>query len=143
MEALSPKGALPAALYAPQRPHDKQEAVSRTELPAPQTVAPADHGEATNGVHRDDLVERSVAADEAEKDIAETDMRREIELDSETADVVFKVVDTETGEIVNQVPSETILKVRAYARDGADARGSGSSDASTAVDETTHVDRQA
>jgi hypothetical protein len=53
-------------------------------------------------------------------------LRRDVEIDPATREIVTKVVDEGTGEVVRQMPDEALLRLRAYARElreaGRDAR---------------------
>ena len=42
---------------------------------------------------------------------------KQVEIDPETRDVIFRLVDTQTGDLVSQMPAEAILNMRAYVRD--------------------------
>ncbi len=42
---------------------------------------------------------------------------KQVEIDPKTRDVIFRLVDTETGDLVSQMPAEAILNMRAYVRD--------------------------
>ena len=52
-------------------------------------------------------------------------VERRTEIDARTKAVVHRVTDQATGEIVAQFPTEQVLKLRAYLRDEADAKGAG------------------
>jgi len=61
-------------------------------------------------------------------------IKRRLEVDPKTREVVFQAVDRETGEVVRQIPEEAILRIRAYAREMREA---------DAGDEGEHVRRLA
>ena len=146
MEAFSAKGALAAASYAAPRPHDKQETVATTELPPPQSVTQAESSEATGGAHGKTQAQSDSGVSFAEKVAnSEPQMRREFELDPETADLVFKAINEDTGEVIRQVPSEVILKVRAYAhaQDDHSTRETRSGETPSEDAEVSHIDKQA
>jgi flagellar protein FlaG len=44
-------------------------------------------------------------------------IKRNIEIDPRTRDVVFQVVDRDTGRVIRQTPDEAILRLRAYVRE--------------------------
>jgi hypothetical protein len=53
-------------------------------------------------------------------------IRRHVEIDPKTRDVVFETVDEKTGRVIRQLPDEAMLKLRAYVRElrvAEDARG--------------------
>jgi flagellar protein FlaG len=44
-------------------------------------------------------------------------IKRNIEIDAKTREVVFQTVDAETGRVIRQLPDEAMLKLRAYLRE--------------------------
>jgi hypothetical protein len=44
-------------------------------------------------------------------------IKQNIEIDPETREVVFQVVDRESGRVIRQTPDEATLRLRAYVRD--------------------------
>lgn len=44
-------------------------------------------------------------------------IKRNIEIDPQTREVVFQVVDRQTGRVLRQTPDEAILRLRAYVRE--------------------------
>jgi uncharacterized FlaG/YvyC family protein len=44
-------------------------------------------------------------------------IKRNIEIDPKTREVVFQVIDRETGDVIRQTPDEAILRLRAYMRE--------------------------
>ena len=44
-------------------------------------------------------------------------IRQNVEIDPKTREVVFQVVDRESGRVIRQTPDETTLRLRAYVRD--------------------------
>jgi hypothetical protein len=44
-------------------------------------------------------------------------IKQNIEIDPKTREVVFQVVDRESGRVIRQTPDETTLRLRAYVRD--------------------------
>ena len=49
--------------------------------------------------------------------------QRTVVLDSATQDMIFRVVDVRTRQVVRQVPDEALLRMRAYARVLAQGKG--------------------
>lgn len=87
------------------------EPAAKTDLPASQTVTPSAEGTranetATSGSSR---YERDIQA-------SSTELVRDNKLDPESGSMVYYAVDEETGEVVRQVPSETLRRLRAYAK---------------------------
>ncbi len=87
----------------------------KTELPKAATVTGVDETSAA----RFDV--SNEARDQAKREQALREaVRRNLTIDPKTRQVVFRAVDSKTGVVVNQIPSEAILKLRAYYRDMAD-----------------------
>lgn len=128
MDSLSMKGSMPAMAYAGPRPTERQENAAQTELAAPKSVPQAGKIE-----EHQDMGKRP--------QMAQT--QKTFEVDPETAEFVFKAVDTRTGETVNQLPAETILKLRAYAKEGAQQKESRVREHEDQDPENAHVDREA
>ena len=72
-----------------------------TELPSPQSVTPAAHTDPT--------------ANGPTPPFAATAPNPQISIDPSTLDVVFRVIDVESGQVVSQNPSEAALRIAAYA----------------------------
>ena len=56
------------------------------------------------------------AAGQAESPTHEA-WEKQVEIDPKTRDVIYRLVDTQTGDLVSQMPAEAILNMRAYVRD--------------------------
>ena len=99
-------GVTPTAAFArlAATPAPAQQSV-QTDLPATKTVTAAD----TATPMRNELKR------------AEENVTRDVTLDPQTREVVYKVIDTRFRQVVRQVPSEALLRMRAYTR--AIARG--------------------
>jgi hypothetical protein len=67
-----------------------------TELPAAKVVTPA------------------AAAAPARNDVQST--THEVIIDPQTREVIYRVIDVRSRQVVRQVPDEALLRVRAYAR---------------------------
>lgn len=84
----------------------------RTELPRSATVngvlaSPPSRFEPSND-----------ARDQAKREAALRDtIKRNIVIDPKTREIVFQAVDTKSGEVIRQIPSDAILRLRAYYRD--------------------------
>src|SRR5262249_16865407 len=75
-----------------------------TTLPASKTVTAAPEY-AGAGVH-----------DPARRNAAEPRTTRDITFDPQTREVIYRVIDTNTGLVNYQVPDAAILRIKAYAR---------------------------
>jgi hypothetical protein len=93
------------AQTAQVRPQPASVAVAApTTLPASKTVAAAPES-AGAGVH-----------DPARHAAAEPHTTRDIIFDPQTREVIYRVIDTNTGLVNYQVPDAAILRIKAYAR---------------------------
>lgn len=94
----------------------------RTELPSSQTVtATQASNESGKAAPDQQPVPPEVANRQARlQRVADTireDLQRRIETDSNAGTLVFRTVDTRTGEVVRQYPDDMVLKLKAYARE--------------------------
>src|SRR5262249_25538015 len=99
-------GVVPTAALArvAASPAPTQQTVA-TDLPATKTVtAPQNATPLRNDLKR-----------------AEESVTRDVTLDQQTREVVYKVIDPRSRQVVRQVPAEALLRMRAYTR--AIARG--------------------
>jgi hypothetical protein len=96
---IKPVGAPVAAPVVRIVPDGARTAV-QTELPPSQTTTAAGDAIATANNPR------------AQGD----QLSRDIEVDKAAAAIVYKVIDTRTGQVVQQFPDEARLKLRAYYR---------------------------
>jgi uncharacterized FlaG/YvyC family protein len=106
------KGSNPAAVAAVQRTDKATPAKpAPTQLDASRSVTQVDASEAVR-LDMSPGAEDRAALDAAMKRVLE----RRTDIDDATRDVVTRTVDAESGEVVDQVPAETLLKLRAYIR---------------------------
>ena len=105
---------------APPRADVVHPGAVRTELPPEAAVRPADAAEAVRFEPARDLAQRA-ALDAA----LQAMIRRHIEIDPKTREVVEQVVDQSTGRVVRQTPEEALLRLRAYARELREAEEAG------------------
>ena len=114
----------PAATTAPTAPSPVSAGTVRTELPPEASVQAVTEADAVR-------FEPSRGANErAALDAAVSAMiKRNIEIDPKTREVIFQSVDQRTGEVVRQLPEETMLKLRVYAREMRKAESAGASEA--------------
>lgn len=102
----------PTALTAPARPDVLHAARGvATELPPEAAVQQAGESKAVQ------LDPSRRAAGAALDAIVSEFIKRNIEIDPQTRELVFQVVDPENGNIVRQTPDEAILRLRAYIRE--------------------------
>ncbi|MCX2722049.1 hypothetical protein [Roseibium salinum] len=92
------------------RAPERNAPAANTELPAEDTVRPSVE---TSGGRR--------AADNGRNGQEQTDpvtprVERHNVLDPESESLVYVARNTETGHVVRQIPSETLLRLRAYAK---------------------------
>lgn len=96
--------------------------VARTELPSEQRVAAgAEQSAARYASDRgskepSDVAERR-ARIERMADAIREGLERRVDDDKEAGTLVFRTVDTTTGQVVRQFPDDMILKLRAFARE--------------------------
>ena len=91
-------------------------AAVRTAPPTPVTAAVRAGGA---GVEPDTVLgpARAVRAADGTGSPARDAREKQVEIDPQTRDVIFRLVDTQTGDLVSQMPAEAILNMRAYVRD--------------------------
>lgn len=125
------KAPLPVAESAPGR----QPAVSASatgvktgEIAPENTVSPAQRAEAPRpratklkpdlALAASKAVAAQAPAEEAAKTVAPVARAtvKNIEFDQTTRDVIFQSLSEDTGEVVAQVPSEALLRIREYVR---------------------------
>jgi hypothetical protein len=63
---------------------------------------------------------RSAGHDPAYNTLAQQETTREVVLDPQTREVIFRVMDASTGLVEQQVPAEVMLKLRVYLREQTD-----------------------
>lgn len=95
----------PAPVVVRADPQPVREAVA-TDLSPDKTVTATAPAEAAS-------VEISRAA-RAMQDNSADEVRKETTKDRETNELVFRTTDTRTGQVVQQIPDEAILRLRAY-----------------------------
>jgi len=77
----------------------------QTELPAPKTPTPPDASAAASGNPQ-----------------ASDDRSRDIVIDRAAGEIVYRVLDNRTSQVVSQYPDEMRLRARAYLRSLDDAK---------------------
>lgn len=102
-----------AAHNAPQRTDSLATAGAvRTQLPAESAVQQVSEAEAVRFEPSDGARERA-AMERALQDV----IKRRIEIEPKTREVVYQKINERTGEVVRQVPDEALMRLRAYARE--------------------------
>ena len=96
--SIRPVGAPVATPVVRPQPDAAMNAV-QTELPAPKTPTPPDASAALSGNPR-----------------ASDDRSRDIVIDRDAGQIVYRVVDNRTSQVVSQFPDEARLRARAYLR---------------------------
>ena len=96
--SIRPVGAPVAAPVVRPQPDAALNAV-RTELPAPKTPTPPDASGAVSGNPQ-----------------PSDDRSRDIVIDRAAGEIVYRVVDNRTSQVVIQYPDEVRLRARAYLR---------------------------
>ena len=90
---------------------------AKTEL-APEMVVQQAGGEQALRFDRSDESNRRAALEAALGDV----IRRQTVIDARTRELVVQSVDERTGNVVSQFPEETLLKLRAFAREMREAQ---------------------
>jgi hypothetical protein len=100
---IKPAGAPVATPFIKPAPEAVRTAVP-TELPAPKSVAASD---ASN---------RPAPAAPQSQPPAGDEVSHQIVIDRAAAEIVYRLVDTKTSQVVNQYPDASRLRARAYLR---------------------------
>jgi|GEM_PF-2612733 len=110
--ASGAKASNPVAVAAVQRTDKATPArPAPTELDASRSVTQVEASEAVR-LDMSPGAEERAALDAAMKRM----LQRRTDIDEATRAVVTRTVDTDSGEVVDQVPAEGLLKLRAYIR---------------------------
>ena len=113
---IRPTGSVAQASYVRPEAAPVREAVA-TQLTAAQSVTAA----ADTTPSRSDVARRTVAPPQS----------RDVVLDAQSREVIFRVVDVRSGRVVRQVPDEAIMRLRAYNRALANGKSPLESDSNT------------
>ena len=116
-----------------QAPKDQTVA---TDLPAPKAVSQAGEMLQVNTSYRQVVSQEPLLKEQEEKReaIVQRDVVAEYQKDNETGDMVFKTINSRTGDVVHQIPSELQLKMRTYMEEAPGAGGYRSSNLNTKFD---------
>lgn len=97
------------AITPATRAPDQNAPASKTVLPVEETVTPATETEDGQRAANNERDQRSLL----ERYTPTVERQNVIDEDSES--LVYIATNTETGQVVRQIPSETLLRLRAYA----------------------------
>ena len=97
------------AITPATRAPEQNEPSAKTELPAEETVTPANDSENSQRAANNERAQRS----QLERYAPTVERQNVIDPDSES--LIYIATNTETGQVVRQIPSETLLRLRAYA----------------------------
>jgi uncharacterized FlaG/YvyC family protein len=93
----------------------------KTDLPQEKAVSIMREGQSTTFDGSDTRSQNAAQAATAERLAAETrrKLAREVhvEVDEATQDFIYQTVESESGDVITQFPSETLMKIRAYVRE--------------------------
>jgi uncharacterized FlaG/YvyC family protein len=98
------------AITPTTRAPKQNEPATKTDLPAEETVGPS--GEATDG-------QRAANNEQDQRkpqDPVTPQMDRRNVVDPDSDSLVFVATNIETGQVVRQIPNESLLRLRAYTR---------------------------
>jgi hypothetical protein len=95
------------------------QAAVKTDLAAPDTVSAA----TDSNTARNDLLQKNADS-----------QSRQYYVDPQTHEVIFRVMDTRSRQILRQVPDEAFLRMRAYARTLADGESAPTCDPQAQTD---------
>jgi|GEM_PF-2511313 len=92
------------------RAPERNAPAAKTDLPAEATVNPSE--EASDGQRAANNEQNR----QKPQDPAVSPVERRNVLDLESESMVYVATNTDTGQVVRQIPSETLLRLRAYAK---------------------------
>jgi hypothetical protein len=75
--------------------------------------------------------DRLTGHDSARNALLQQQMTRELVIDSQTREVIFRLVDVRTGQVERQMPDAALLRLRAYNRNMVNGESPLESDANT------------
>ncbi|WP_346894562.1 hypothetical protein [uncultured Roseibium sp.] len=112
METALVRPPLPSytAITPATRAPERTEPATKTDLPASNTVTPSAEGEQNRPTAENEK------RGETRLDAVRPQIERKNIVDAESDSLIYVATDSDSGEVVRQVPSETLLKLRAYAK---------------------------
>jgi flagellar protein FlaG len=112
--AIRPSLTAYAAVTPATRAPEQTESAARSELPVSQTVKPSGNAEEQRSLSENgngQSSDQSNTNSSVSRDIVRKNM-----IDPESQSFIYVAMDRESGEVVQQIPSETLRKLRAYAQ---------------------------
>lgn len=112
METALVRPPLPSytAITPATRAPERTEPATKTDLPASNTVTPSAEGEQNRPTAENER------RGETRLDAIRPQIERKNIVDPESDSLIYVATDSDSGEVVRQVPSETLLKLRVYAQ---------------------------
>ncbi|MBD1547822.1 hypothetical protein [Roseibium aggregatum] len=104
--------AITPATRAPER----NEPAAKTDLPASNTVTPAAQGGGSARASNDRNGGSQQYPDPRELSNTGRKLEHKIIVDQESNSIIYQSTDSLSGEVVRQIPSEVLRKLRAYAK---------------------------
>lgn len=98
--AISFKAPVSLVATEPVRPVAAPVPAAPTELPAAKTVAPATASLALTNDHG----------------LTDSVTTRDVILDPQTREIVYRIVDANSRQVLRQIPAQALLRMRAYTR---------------------------
>jgi flagellar protein FlaG len=98
------------AITPATRASEQNEPSARTELPAEETVTPTTETESSQRSANNEREQRPPVEPSTPQ------VERQNVIDPESESFVYVATNTDTGQVVRQIPSETLLRLRAYAK---------------------------
>lgn len=92
------------------RAPERNAPAAKTDLPAEATVKPSDEG--SDGQR----AANNPRDQQKQPDPLTPRLERRNVLDPDSESLVYVATNTDTGQVVRQIPSETLLRLRAYSR---------------------------
>ncbi|KZM47637.1 flagellar protein FlaG [Labrenzia sp. OB1] len=92
------------------RAPERNAPAAKTELPAEATVKPSEEG---SGGQR---AANNARDQQMQQDPITPRLERRNVLDPDSESMVYVATNTDTGQVVRQIPSETLLRLRAYSK---------------------------
>jgi len=111
--ALTPRAYVATAPVMPRTDVTPVRAAVPTLLPQPDKSVAASVEHQASRFDGNDGRPRA-RAENALADAVLREIEREMEFNDETRDLVSKTLNAKTGQVINQFPAETLLKLRAY-----------------------------
>lgn len=90
------------------RAPERNEPAAQTEMPAEETVRPSAESESNRKAAENQTNRRSL------RDGTAPQVDRRNVIDPESESMVYIATNIDTGEVVRQIPSETLLRLRVY-----------------------------